>query len=66
MPIAVAERSKARDCDGSLAGVAGSTPAGGMFGCVVCVFVQQRTKAKPGQSGHKSTGKVQTTKKQLV
>ena len=36
-PIPVAERSKARVCGRSLAGVAGSYPAGGMDVCVLCV-----------------------------
>jgi hypothetical protein len=46
-PIPVAERSKARVCDRSLAGVPGLNPAGGMDVCVVCV-------AQPGQSGQRS------------
>ena len=33
----MAERSKARDCDRSLAGVGDSNPAGGMDVSVVCV-----------------------------
>ena len=33
----VAERSKARVCGRSLAGIAGSNPATGMDVCVVCV-----------------------------
>jgi hypothetical protein len=36
-PIAVAEWSKTRGSGRSLAGVAGSKPAGGMDVCVVCV-----------------------------
>ena len=36
MPILVAERSKARICGRSLAGVAGSNFAVGMDVCVVC------------------------------
>ena len=36
-PIPVAERSKARVCDRSLAEVPGLNPAGGMDVCVVCV-----------------------------
>ena len=36
LAIPVAERSKARVCGRSLAGVAGSNPAGGMKACVVC------------------------------
>ena len=36
-PIPVAERPKARVCGRSLAGVAGSKPAGGMEVRVVCV-----------------------------
>ena len=35
--IPVSERSKARVCGRSLAGVAGSNPVGGMDVCVVCV-----------------------------
>ena len=35
--IPVAERAKARVCGRSLAGVAGSNPAGGMDVCFVCV-----------------------------
>ena len=54
MPIPVAERSKARVCGRSLAGVAGSNPAGGMDVCVVCVLQSKRQKAKPGQSGQRS------------
>ena len=37
LPIPVAERSKAKVCGRSLAGVAGSNPAGDMNVCVVCV-----------------------------
>jgi hypothetical protein len=33
----VAKRSQARVCGRSLAGVAGSNPAGGMNVCVVCI-----------------------------
>ena len=36
-PIPVVERSKARVYGRSLAGVAGSNPAGGVEVCVVCV-----------------------------
>ena len=36
MPIPVAERSRARICRRSLAGIAGSYPAGSMDICVVC------------------------------
>ena len=36
-PIPVTERSKARVCGRSLAGIAGSNPAGGMDVCVLCV-----------------------------
>ena len=32
-PVPVAEQSKARVCDRSLAGIAGSNPAGVMDGC---------------------------------
>jgi hypothetical protein len=45
LPIPVADRSKARVCGQSLAGVAGFNPAGGMDVCVVCV-AQYRQKAK--------------------
>jgi hypothetical protein len=37
-PIPAAERSKARVCARSLAGIAGSNPNGGMDVCVVCVL----------------------------
>ena len=37
MPVPVAERSKARVYGRSLAGIAGSNPAGGMDVCVVFV-----------------------------
>jgi hypothetical protein len=37
LPIPVVERSTARICGPSLAGVAGFNPAGGMDVCVVCV-----------------------------
>ena len=43
LPVTVAERSKAKVCRRSLAGIASS-------------------KAKPGQSGQRSTAKVQRTK----
>jgi hypothetical protein len=36
LPIPVAERSKARFCGRTLAGIAGFNPAGGMDVCVVC------------------------------
>ena len=35
-PIRVAERSKARVCGRSLAGISGSNPVGGIDVCVVC------------------------------
>ena len=35
-PMLLAERSKARICGRSLAGIAVSNPAGGMDVCVVC------------------------------
>ena len=40
MPISVVERSKARVCGRSLAGVAGLNTAGGMDVCVVCCTVK--------------------------
>jgi len=44
VPIPVAARSMACDCGRSLAGIAGSIPAGGMDGCllgnVVCCQVE--------------------------
>jgi hypothetical protein len=46
VPIPGAERSKARICVRSLAGIAGSHPAGGMDVCVACVFCAVRTKDK--------------------
>ena len=39
-PIPVAERSKARVCGRSLAGIAGLNPVGGMDVCVVLCVVQ--------------------------
>ena len=36
LPRTVAEQSKVRVCGRLLAGVTGSTPAGGMDNCVVC------------------------------
>ena len=42
LPIPVAERSKAKVCGRSPAGIAGSNPAGGMDVCVV----QEKTKGK--------------------
>ena len=36
MTVQVADRSKARVCGRSLAGIAGSNPAGGMDVCVLC------------------------------
>jgi hypothetical protein len=38
-PVPVAARSKARFCGRSLAGIAGSTPAGGMDVCLLCVLL---------------------------
>ena len=38
----VAERSKARVCGRSLAGIAGSNPAGGMDVCIVCIVKLSR------------------------
>ena len=51
----MAERSKARVCDGSPAGIAGSNPAGSMDVCVVCFTVKLKVKVKlshdrPGQA----------------
>ena len=37
-PVPVAERSKARLYGRSLAGIAGSNPAGGVDGCPLCVW----------------------------
>ena len=45
-PIPVAERSKARVCCRSLAGVAGSNPTGGMGVCVVCCKWRQKEKCR--------------------
>ena len=53
------ERSKARVCDRSLTGVAGSNPAGDMDVCVVCV-AQQGQKAQRGQRS--SRDEVEETK----
>ena len=58
--IAVAERSKVRVYGRSLAGIAGSNPAGDMDVCVLNV-VQKRQKAKSGQrstdKGHRKNKK---------
>jgi hypothetical protein len=45
-PAPVTERSKARVCGGSLAGVATSNPAGGMDVCVVCCTVKTKGKIR--------------------
>ena len=45
LPIPVAERSKASVYGRSLAGVAGSNPAGSMDVCVVCCTVRTKGKA---------------------
>ena len=45
----MAERSKARACGRSLAGVAGSNPVGGMDVCVVCCTVKTK-RQNAGQS----------------
>ena len=42
MPFAVAERSKARICSRSLAGAAGSNPAGRMDVCCECCVLSGR------------------------
>ena len=55
----VAKRSQARVCGRSLAGIAGSNPAGVMDDCVLCVLYSKGQKAKSGQT---STDKVQRTK----
>ena len=51
MPIPVAERSKARVCDRSLAGIAGSNPAGGhghlTLASVVCCEVEVSASGRP-------------------
>ena len=47
-PIPVAERSKARVYCRSLAGIAGSNPAGGMDVCVVCC----KYRKKRQNAGH--------------
>ena len=63
MPIPVAERSKARVCRRSLAGVAGANPAEGLDVCLLCVLYSKDKKAKPGQLGQRSsTDEVQTAK----
>ena len=56
------ERSKARVCGPSLAGAAGSNPAGGMDVCVV----SKDRKAKPGKSRQRtSTDKAQRKNKRI-
>ena len=52
-PIPVAERSKATVCGRSLAGVAGSNPAGGMG-----VLYNKGLKAKPRQSRQRESNKI--------
>ena len=49
----VAERSKARVCGRTLAGVAGSNPAGGMD-----VLYSKGKKEKPGQSRQRVNNKI--------
>ena len=46
----------------SLAAIAGSNPAGGMDVCVMCCTVGTKGK-KPGQSGQRSTNRVQRESK---
>ena len=46
--IPVAERSKARFCGRSLAGIAGSNPPG-VWMFVLCVLYSKGKEAKPGQ-----------------
>ena len=58
LSITVAERSKARVCDRSLAGVAGSNPAGGMDVCVVskkikCRIIKTKTSTDEVQTEYK-------------
>ena len=49
LPIPVDERSKARVCGRSLAGIAGSSPAGGMDVCVVCCILRTIGKSQDNQ-----------------
>jgi hypothetical protein len=60
VPIPVVERSKGKDCGRSLAGVAGSNPAGGIDVCVVSK--DKRRNAAQSRQRHKyrlSTHRVQ-------
>ena len=60
MPLPVAAPSKVRVCDRSLAGVAGSNPAGGTDVCVVCCIVRTKDKMQDSQDKEMSTDEVQT------
>jgi hypothetical protein len=62
LPIPVAKLFKVRVYGRSRVGVAGLNSAGGMDVCVLCV-VQQGQKAKSGQSGQRSTDKIERTKR---
>ena len=67
VPIPGAERSKARMCVRSLAGIAGSHPAGGMDVCVVCVCVLygKDKRQKPRQSKKEIRVKYRQNKKKF-
>jgi hypothetical protein len=58
--IPVTDRSKARVCGRSLAGVADSNLAGGMDVCVVCCKERQKRKMQHSQDKETSTDEVQT------
>ena len=67
MPIPVVERSKAKDCGRSLAGVAGSNPAGGIDVCVVSKdkrrnAEQSRHRHKYGLSTHRIQENIKKTR----
>jgi hypothetical protein len=57
LSIPVAERSKASVCGCSLAGIAGSNPAGGMDVYVVCISTDKRQNAR--LSRQRRTNRVQ-------
>ena len=56
LPIPVAERSKAMICNGSLAEIVGSNPAGDMDACVVCCIIEANAQAKDNQEKRNKYG----------
>jgi hypothetical protein len=62
MPIPVAERSKARICCRSLAGVAGSNPARAWIFVFCVVSKDKKAKMQDNEDKETSTDEVQSTK----